>query len=166
MLLAQGGGRYLCLLLARDAQPHPCCSGLAQGGRKSPAGHFPGTSSEGLCSAFSSGLKWKHFKGLCLFFFFFLPFLFFSLQTINYKFKRKFQPSFPPQKFRGNKYKAAQCRNKIVHPVLSEIKVVVVWGWFFYFFFGVKCIIGVQCSCLDNELSGYLWINGKPASHR
>lgn len=99
-------------------------------------------------------------------FFFFLPFLFFSLQTINYKFKRKFQPSFPPQKFRGNKYKAAQCRNKIVHPVLSEIKVVVVWGWFFYFFFGVKCIIGVQCSCLDNELSGYLWINGKPASHR
>lgn len=40
------------------------------------------------------------------------------------------------------------------------------WGWSFYFFFGVKCIIGVQCSCLDNELSGYLWINGKPASRR
>lgn len=82
VLLAQGGGRYLCLLLARDAQPHPCCSGLAQGGRKSPAGHFPGTSSEGLCSAFSSGLKWKHFKGLCLFFFFFFPFFFFLCKQL------------------------------------------------------------------------------------
>lgn len=37
--------------------------------------------------------------------------------------------------------------------------------WVFHFFFGVKCIIGILYSCLDNELSGYLRINGKPASH-
>lgn len=30
-LLAQGGGRYLCLPLARDAWLHPCYSGLVQG---------------------------------------------------------------------------------------------------------------------------------------
>lgn len=103
---------------------------LAQGGHTSPAGHFPVTIGQGLCSALSSSFKWKHFKGLCSFFP--SPF-FFPLQTINYKLKRKFQPSFPTQKFRGNKYKAVQCRNKTVLPVLSEIKAVVVWGLFGFF---------------------------------
>lgn len=124
VLLGQGRGRYLHLPLPRDA--HSACPGC----HTSPAGHFPVTISQGLCSAFSSSLKWKHFKGLCSL----IPSpFFFPLQIINYKFKRKFQPSFLTQKFRGSKYKAVQCRNKTAHPVLSEIKAVVVCGLFGFF---------------------------------
>lgn len=97
----------------------------------SPAGHFLATISQGLCIRLQ--FEVETFQRALLFL---SPSLFFlTPQTINYKFKRKFQPSFPTQKFRGNKYKAVQCRNKMVHPVLSEIKAVVAWA--FYFFFGV-----------------------------
>lgn len=126
VLLGQGRSRYLRLPLPRDTHlACPC-------GHMSPAGHLPVTISQGLCSAFSSSLKWKHFKGLCFFFFPPSPFCF-SLQTINYKFKRKFQPSFATQRFRGSKYKAVQRRNKTLHPVLSEVKAVVVWRLFGFF---------------------------------
>lgn len=63
VLLGQGRSRYLHLPLPRDTHlACPC-------GHMSPAGHLPVTISQGLCSAFSSSLKWKHFKGLCFFFF-------------------------------------------------------------------------------------------------
>lgn len=64
VLLAQGGCRYLCLPLARDAQPHPAPA--LPRAATSPWLGTSGTSSKGPCITFSSGLKWKHFKGLCL----------------------------------------------------------------------------------------------------
>lgn len=96
---------------------------LRASARKVPPGQArPKNNQSGLFfSTFRSIFKWKHFKGLCFSFFFF----FFKLQTINYELKRKSQPSFPPLKFGGSKHEAAQCRNKTVHPVLSETKAVV-----------------------------------------
>lgn len=96
----------------------PC---VPQPGRSLRARHVPKTTSQGFFSAhsdpFSSG---NISKGSAFLFFFF-----FKLQTINYELKRKSQPSFPPLKFGGSKHEAAQCRNKTVHPVLSETKAVV-----------------------------------------
>lgn len=111
VLLPHVGG--LRLGPAAPLLPH-----MPQPGRSLRARHIPKSTSQGFFSAhsdpFSSG---SISKGSA--------FLFFKLQTINYELKRKSQPSFPPLKLRGSKHEAAQCRNKTVHPVLSETKAVV-----------------------------------------
>lgn len=155
VLLGQGRSRYLHLLLPRDA--HLACPGWPH----VPSWTLPSDNQPGPLQCIQLQFKVETFQR-ALGCFFPLPSFFLCKQLIT-SLKGSSSPPCLPRSLEAVNIKQLSAGIKLHILFCLKLRQLLFGGclvvFFFYFIFGVKCIIGVLYSCLDNELSGYLQAN-------